>query len=94
MGQGQQTVNQPDSEIETRVVASWFPAVARAMADGTPLRESTVEYFPFQKANTGSIVPAKLVKKVQPEYPVEAQKKGIEGTIACEKMGQLRSKML
>src|SRR5260370_42683923 len=42
---------------------------------GTP----PVEYFPFQKANTGSIVPAKLVKKVQPEYPAEAQKKESRG---------------
>ncbi len=46
--------------------------------------DSTVEYFPFQKANTGSIVPAKLVKKVQPEYPAEAQKKGIEGTVKLQ----------
>jgi TonB family protein len=46
--------------------------------------DSTVEYFPFQKTNTGSIVPAKLVKKVQPEYPAEAQKKGIEGTVKLQ----------
>jgi len=36
---------------------------------------------PFQKPKTGSIVPAKLVKRVQPIYPAEAREKGIEGTV-------------
>jgi len=37
--------------------------------------------LPFQKPKTGSIVPAKLVKRVLPEYPTEAREKGIEGTV-------------
>lgn len=36
---------------------------------------------PFEKPKTGSIVPAKLVKRVQPIYPAEAREKGIEGTV-------------
>lgn len=36
---------------------------------------------PFQKAKTGSLVSAKLVKKVEPEYPAEAREKRIEGTV-------------
>lgn len=43
--------------------------------------DSTTQYFPFQKPNTASIVPAKLIKNIQPEYPVEAQEKRIEGTV-------------
>ncbi len=46
--------------------------------------DSTVEYFPFQKAKTGSIVLAKLVKKVAPEYPAEAREKRIEGTVKLQ----------
>jgi TonB family protein len=46
--------------------------------------DSTTEYFPFQKPKTGSIVPAKLVKKVQPEYPAEAREKRIEGTVKLQ----------
>jgi TonB family protein len=46
--------------------------------------DSTVEYFPFQKPKTGSIVPPKLVKKVQPDYPAEAQEKRIEGTVKLQ----------
>jgi TonB family protein len=42
---------------------------------------SNTEYFPFQKLKTASIVPAKLIKRVQPEYPAEAQEKRIEGTV-------------
>jgi TonB family protein len=38
-------------------------------------------YIPFQKPKTGSVLPAKLVKKVQPKYPAEAQEKRIEGTV-------------
>ena len=36
---------------------------------------------PFEKPKTGSIVPAKLVKRVQPIYPAVAREKGIEGTV-------------
>jgi TonB family protein len=47
--------------------------------------DSNMEYFPFQKPNTNSFVgPPKLVKKVQPEYPVEAQEKRIEGTVKLQ----------
>jgi len=42
---------------------------------------TTMQNFPFQKPNTASIVPSKLIKKIQPEYPAEAQEKGIEGTV-------------
>jgi TonB family protein len=46
--------------------------------------DSTAQYFPFQKPNTASIVPAKLLKKVQPEYPAEARQKNIEGTVKLQ----------
>jgi|SRR5580698_4580312 TonB family protein len=46
--------------------------------------DSTTEYFPFQKPNTGSVVPAKLVKKVAPEYSAEAKEKGIQGTVKLQ----------
>lgn len=46
--------------------------------------DSTVQFFPFQKVKTASIVPAKLVKKVQPDYPAEAQEKRIEGTVKLQ----------
>ncbi|MGB8493503.1 MAG: energy transducer TonB [Candidatus Acidiferrum sp.] len=46
--------------------------------------DSNTEYFPFQEPKTASIVPAKLVKKVQPEYPAEAQEKRIEGTVKLQ----------
>lgn len=39
---------------------------------------------PFQKPKTGSIVPAKLLKMVQPEYPAEAREKRIEGTVKLQ----------
>lgn len=42
------------------------------------------EHDPFQKAKTGSIVPAKLLKKVQPQYPAEAREKRIEGTVKLQ----------
>jgi TonB family protein len=38
-------------------------------------------YDPFQKRQNTSLVMAKLVKKVQPEYPPEAREKRIEGTV-------------
>jgi TonB family protein len=46
--------------------------------------DSTTQYFPFQKPNTASIVPAKLLKKVQPEYPADAREKRIEGTVKLQ----------
>ena len=42
---------------------------------------STVQFFPFQNAKSGSFVPGKLVKRVQPEYPEEARQKSIQGTV-------------
>ena len=52
--------------------------------DGKFRWDSTVEYFPFQKAKAGSIVPAKLVKKVEPQYPADAKEKGVEGTVKLQ----------
>ena len=52
--------------------------------DGRFRWNSTVEYFAFQKPNKRSIVPAKLVTKVQPEYPAEARDHGIEGTVRLQ----------
>lgn len=49
--------------------------------DGKFRWDSAVHYFPFQKPSTHSVVAAKLVKKVQPEYPAEARKNGIAGTV-------------
>jgi len=43
--------------------------------------DSTTQYFPFQKPKTGSIVPAKLIKRVAPEYPEEARQKAVQGTV-------------
>ena len=43
--------------------------------------DSTARYFPFQKPNTGSFVPAKLTKRVSPEYPEVARQKAIQGTV-------------
>ncbi len=39
---------------------------------------------PFQKRQTGSVVMAKLVKKVAPEYPAEAQEKKIQGAVKLQ----------
>lgn len=49
--------------------------------DGKFRWDTTAQYFPFQKPNTASFVPAKLIKRVQPEYPADAQEKRIEGTV-------------
>jgi len=43
--------------------------------------DSTVQFFPFQKAKPGSFVPGKLVKGVPPDYPEEARQKSIQGTV-------------
>jgi len=43
--------------------------------------DSTAQYFPFQKSDTASFVPAKLIKRVSPEYPEEARQKAIQGTV-------------
>jgi TonB family protein len=43
--------------------------------------DSNTQYFPFQKPKTGSIVMAKLVKRVSPKYPEEARQKAIQGTV-------------
>jgi hypothetical protein len=47
--------------------------------DGKFRWDSTTQYFPFQKPKIASIVPAKLVKKVQPEYPAEARERELKG---------------
>jgi TonB family protein len=49
--------------------------------DGKFRWDSTAQYFPFQKPNTSSVVPAKLIKRVPPEYPEEARQKAIHGTV-------------
>lgn len=49
--------------------------------DGEFRWNSNVEFFPFQRSRTGSIVPAKLVKRVAPKYPKEARDKAIQGTV-------------
>jgi len=43
--------------------------------------DSNTQYFPFEKPKTASIVPAKLIKRVSPEYPEEARQKAIQGTV-------------
>jgi TonB family protein len=43
--------------------------------------DSNTQYFPFQKPKTASIVSAKLIKRVSPEYPDEARQKAIQGTV-------------
>ncbi len=43
--------------------------------------DSNTQYLPFQKESTASFIPAKLVKRVAPEYPAEAREKGIQGTV-------------
>ena len=45
---------------------------------------STVQYFPFQPPSKHSFVPAKVVKKVQPEYPAEARQNNIQGTVKIQ----------
>lgn len=45
---------------------------------------SNFQFSPFQKPNKGSVVPAKLLTKVQPEYPAEARDHGIEGTVRVQ----------
>jgi TonB family protein len=49
--------------------------------DGKFRWDSNTQYFPFQKAKTASFVPAKLIKRVSPEYPEEARQKAIQGTV-------------
>lgn len=46
--------------------------------------DSTAQYFPFQTPTKRSIVMAKVVRKVQPEYPAEAREKRIEGTVKLQ----------
>jgi TonB family protein len=45
---------------------------------------STVQYFPFQPPSKHSFVPAKVLKKVQPEYPAEARQNKIQGTVKIQ----------
>lgn len=46
--------------------------------------DSTAQYFPFQPPSKHSFVPAKVVKKVQPEYPAEARQNNIQGTVRIQ----------
>jgi TonB family protein len=46
--------------------------------------DSAVQYFPFQPPSKHSLVPAKVVKKVQPEYPAEARQNNIQGTVRIQ----------
>jgi TonB family protein len=46
--------------------------------------DSTDQYFPFQPPSKHSFVPAKVVKKVQPEYPAEARQNNIQGTVKIQ----------
>jgi TonB family protein len=46
--------------------------------------DSTGQYFPFQPPAKHSLVPAKVVKKVQPEYPAEARENKIEGMVKLQ----------
>ncbi len=43
--------------------------------------DSTVRFVSIQKANLDSFVPAKLTKRVPPEFPEEARQKRIQGTV-------------
>jgi TonB family protein len=43
--------------------------------------DSTVRFVRIQKANSGSLFPARLTKRVPPEYPEEARQKRIQGTV-------------
>lgn len=42
------------------------------------------QHDPFQRPAKHSVVPAKVVEKVQPEYPAEARENGIEGTVKLQ----------
>jgi len=46
--------------------------------------DSTDQYFPFQPPSKHSFVPAKVVKKIQPEYPAEARQNNIKGTVKIQ----------
>jgi TonB family protein len=46
--------------------------------------DSTAHYFPFQPPSKHSFIPAKVVKKVQPEYPGEARQNNIQGTVKIQ----------
>jgi TonB family protein len=46
--------------------------------------DSTDQYFPFQPPSKHSFVPAKVVKKVQPEYPAEARQNNIQGAVKIQ----------
>jgi TonB family protein len=43
--------------------------------------DSNTQYLPFQERKTASIVVAKLIRRVAPEYPEEARQKAIQGTV-------------
>ena len=43
--------------------------------------DSTVWFVRIQKANSGSFVPGQLTKRVPPDYPEEARRKRIQGTV-------------
>ena len=43
--------------------------------------DSTTQYFPFETPTKRSLVMAKVLTKVQAEYPADAREKKIEGTV-------------
>lgn len=43
--------------------------------------DSTTGYFPFQEKSKHSFVPGRLIKKVEPEYPVAARQNNIQGSV-------------
>jgi len=52
--------------------------------DGKFRWDSTSHYFPFETPTKRSMVMAKVVRKVQPEYPAKARENRIEGTVKLQ----------
>jgi TonB family protein len=52
--------------------------------DGMFRWNTTVQFLPFQPQSKNSVVPAKVVKKVQPQYPAEARQNNIQGTVKIQ----------
>jgi len=54
------------------------------LVDGKFRWNATVEFFPFQPPAKRSVVPPRVVKKVPPEYPEEAKRNKVEGTVKLQ----------